>query len=255
MSGAFWSYDGWGNVAYIAGEVREPAKTIPRAILLGTACFILLYLLINAAYLYILPVEAIGKIAGDRVASGMASAVVGPRGAMLVAGLIMLSTFDTTNSSILTNARVYFAMARDRVFWRRAGEAHPVYRTPHGALWVQGVWAIVLLVSGSFDSITSMYVFVNWSLYALMAIGLFVLRRRDPQAKRPYETPGYPWVPGIFTLFSLCYVAVTLVTDVQAYRAGEQPLIKSLAGVALVLAGLPFYLYWRYSRSSTGARR
>jgi len=245
MSGAFWSYDGWGNVAYIGGEVREPSRTLPRAIVLGTFSFIALYLLINLAYLYILPIDVLGKVADDRVASAMVSAIFRTPGAMMVAALILLSTFDTTNSSILTNSRVYYAMANDGVFWKKASETHPQYQTPHVSLWCQGVWAIILLCSGSFDSIMSMYVFVNWALYVLMAIGLFVLRKRNPSAIRPFSVPGYPWVPAIFLLFSFVYVVVTLVSDVSAYQSGAQPLIKSLAGIALVLTGLPFYFLWR----------
>lgn len=245
LSGAFWSYDGWGNVSYIAGEVREPSRTIPRAILLGSAFCIGLYLLMNVAYLYILPIEVLGGVASDRVASTLASHLLGGRGAMLIAALIMLSTFDTANSSILTNARVYFAMAGDQVFWKPAGRIHPRYQTPHVALACQGAWAIILLLSGSFDSITSMYVFVNWALYVLMAAGLFILRWRNPDAKRVFSTPGYPWIPGAFILFSLLFVAVTLFNDIHAYHVGSQPLIKSLAGVLLVLTGMPLYFLWR----------
>lgn len=245
MGGAFWSYDGWGNVAYVAGEVHEPSKTVPRAIVLGSFCFIALYLLLNVSYLYILPVQALGKVAGDRVASGMVSAVLGSRGAGFVAALIILSTFDTTNSSILTNARVYYAMAHDGIFWRKAGAIHKSHHTPYMALVCQGVWSAVLLMTGSYDSITSMYVFVNWALYVLMALGLFILRARNPGAKRPFEVPGYPWVPGIFTVFAVIYLSVTLVTDVQAFNAGEQPLIKSVAGSVLVLSGFPLYWWWR----------
>jgi len=245
MSGAFWSYDGWGNVAYIAGEVREPSRTLPRAIILGTFTFIALYLFINVAYLYILPIDALGKVADDRVASAMVSMILGSPGAMIVALLILLSTFDTTNSSILTNSRVYYAMAMDSLFWKKAAKIHPKYNTPHVALWCQAAWAIVLLMSGSFDSIMSMYVFVNWALYVLMALGLFILRKRNPDTTRPFSVPGYPWVPAIFTLFSFLYVCVTLINDVSAYQAGEQPLIKSLAGIALILMGLPFYFIWR----------
>ncbi|MBI3556924.1 MAG: amino acid permease [Deltaproteobacteria bacterium] len=245
MSGAFWSYDGWGNVAYIAGEVRDPSKTIPRAIVLGTFGFISLYLLINLAYLYVLPIEAVGASPHDRVAATMMETVMGHRGAMLVAALIILSSADTSNSTILTNARVYYAMAHRQVFSPRCGEVHSRFHTPHLALLYQGLWSIVLLMSGSFDLITSMYVFVNWLLYILMAVGVFVLRYRHPARARPYKTPGYPFVPGLFILLSAIFLIVTLVTDIQAFRAGQQPAIKSVMGLLLVFSGLPFYLYWK----------
>ncbi|MEO6941052.1 MAG: amino acid permease [Candidatus Kapaibacterium sp.] len=247
MSGAFWAYDGWGNVAYIAGEVKEPSRTIPRAIILGTFTFISLYMLVNLAYFYILPVEAVGSATGDRVASVVITQVIGGFGGLLIAGLIMLSTFDTTNSSILTNARVYFAMGQKRVFYEKAAVIHPKFQTPYVSLLLQGGWALVLLFSGSFGLITDMYVFVNWLLYVLMALGVFILRRRLPQGERPFKVPGYPWIPAIFVLFASAFVIITLVTDVQAYRAGA-PLMKSVTGLVLVLSGLPFYYFWKYKQ-------
>jgi basic amino acid/polyamine antiporter, APA family len=254
MAGAFWSYDGWGNLPYIAGEIKNPSKTIPRAIVLGSLCFIVLYVLVNMAYLYVLPVNALGSVAGDRIASRAFSMVTGPLGGSLVTGLILLCTTDTLNAAILTNARVYFAMAHKNMFWKSAGKVHPVFRTPHRALFYQGLWALVLLITGSFDMIMSMYVFINWVLYAMMAVGVFVLRRRHPNAVRPFKIPGYPWVPGIFSVFSISYVLVTLVSDIYAYQAGEQPVIKSLMGLALVSLGSPFYLFWK-SRSTPPANR
>ncbi len=245
LSGAFWAYDGWGNVAYIAGEVKDPSRTIPRAMLLGTLSFVGLYVLVNLAYLYILPIGAMGEVAGDRIAARVVSAVIGTAGGSVVAALILLSTFDTTNSSVLTNARVYYAMATHGIFWQRAANIHPTFRTPHFALLSQGLWSIFLLMSGSFELIASMYVFVNWVLYVLMALGVFILRSRNPLAVRPFTIPGYPWVPAIFTLFSLGYLAVTLIMDVQAFRAGEQPMVNSVMGLLLVFSGLPFYFLCR----------
>ncbi len=248
MSGAFWSYDGWGNVAYIAGEVREPTKTIPRAIITGTIIFIALYIVVNLAYFYILGVGGVANAPGDRVASQMIYAVLGAGGAGIIAALLMLSAFDATNSTVLTNARAYYAMARNGLFNRGSAKVHEKFQTPHNALMLQGAWSIVLLVTGSFDLITSMYVFVNWVLYVLMAIAIFVLRKRSPDAERPFKVPGYPWVPAIFVIFASAFLIITLVTDIQAYQAGTEPLIRSATGIALVLTGLPFYFYWRWKR-------
>lgn len=253
MSGAFWSYDGWGNVAYIAGEVREPQRTIPRAIITGSLVFITLYLVVNLAYFYILSVGGVANAPGDRVASQMMYAVVGSGAAGVIALILMLSAFDTTNSSVLTNARVYYAMARNQLFYKPAATVHPKFQTPHVALILQGAWAIILLLTGSFDLITSMYVFVNWMLYALMASAVFVLRKRNNGKERPFSVPGYPYVPAIFILFATAYLVITLVADIQAYQAGTQPLIKSLTGVALVLTGLPFYFFWRAKRRNDQA--
>ena len=227
ITGAFWAYDGWGNVAYIGGEVKEPAKTLPRAIILGTVIFIALYVIINLAYLYILPIGKLAVVPDDRLASEMVTAVIGGAGGALVAGLIMLSTFDTTNSTVLTNARVYYAMAKDKVFTSSAGSVHPKFQTPHIALALQGIWSLILLFSGSFALILDMYVFVNWVLYVLMALGVFILRRREPHRDRPFKVPGYPIIPAIFVLFATLYVIVTLVKDINDYT-GTQPLIPSL---------------------------
>ncbi|HEY3874575.1 MAG TPA: amino acid permease, partial [Candidatus Kapabacteria bacterium] len=200
MSGAFWSYDGWGNIAYVAGEVREPQQTIPQAIIRGTIIFIVLYLVVNLAYFYILGVSGVANAPDDRVASQMIFAVAGSGGAGIIAAIMMLSAFDTTNSTVLTNARVYYAMARNGLFVRKSAKVHEKFQTPHIALILQGAWSIMLLMTGSFDLITSMYVFVNWVLYDLMAIAIFVLRKRKPDAERPFSVPGYPWVPIIFVL-------------------------------------------------------
>jgi basic amino acid/polyamine antiporter, APA family len=246
LSGAFWAYDGWGTVAYLAGEVKEPSKTIPRAILLGSFIFITLYLLVNLAYLYILPVGTMATVEGDRVASAMTSEVIGGVGAALIAGLIMLSTFDATNSTILTNARCYFAMAHANLFWRKTGKVHEKYKTPHVSLMMQGGWAIVLLFSGSFWTIIDMYVFVNWMVYILMGLGVFIMRRRYPDRERAFKVPGYPVIPALFVLFAITFVTLSLTTDIQNFSDGKQPFLNSVMGILLVLSGLPLYYLWKY---------
>jgi APA family basic amino acid/polyamine antiporter len=250
MSGAFWAYDGWGNVSYIAGEVRDPSKTIPRAIIMGTLTFITLYMLVNLAYFYVLGLGGVANAPNDRVASEMISRVVGGGGASIIAALILLSTFDTTNSTVLTNARVYYAMAEHGVFYPGASRVHPKFQTPYVSLLMQGGWSLVLLLTGSFGLITDMYVFVNWVLYVLMALAVFILRRRNPGQERPFKVPGYPYIPAIFMIFATLYVVITLVTDIQAYQAGTQPLVKSVTGIVLVLSGLPFYYFWKTKRTT-----
>ena len=249
MSQAFWAYNGWGNVAFLAGEVKDPSRTLPRAIILGTLIFIGLYLVINFAYFYILPIDDVAKAPGGHVATDMIMRVVGPWGATLIAILIIFSTIDATNSGILTKARVYYAMADNKLFYSKAAAVHPKYQTPYVALILQGVWAIVLLVSGSFNLITDMLVWVNWVLFALMGLAVFVLRVRSPNRDRPFRVPGYPFVPAIFVLFATAYVVITLITDIQAYHAGTQPIVKSVTGLVLVLTGLPFYYFWRAKKN------
>ncbi len=246
LVGGFWSYDGWANVTFIAGEVRRPARTLPLALMFGTAIVMLTYLLVNLAYLYVLPVDDLAAVPGDRIASAMMRTVAGPAGAVGVALLILLSTFDTTNSAILTNARVCYAMAREGLFVERAGRISRRFGTPATAIWMQCGWTLVLLVSGSFGLITSMYVFVNWLFYLLTGIAVFVLRRRKlPSA---FTIPGYPYVPAFFILFTSVFLVMTLVEDINAYRRGEEICVKSLIGLVLVMAGAPFYAWTRWRR-------
>lgn len=244
MSSAFWAYDGWGNVSYIAGEVHNPEKTLPRAIVLGTVCFIGLYILINLAYLHVLSISEIAQAPGERVASAVMVRSLGTSGAALISILIILSTFDTTNSTILTNGRVYYAMAKDHLFAQPAEKIHERFDTPYISLIWQGLWSIMLLVSGSFDLVIGMYVFVNWLLYLLMALGVFILRFRFPERHRPFKTPGYPVVPFLFILFSAGFVGLTLYHDISDFNSGKEPIIKSLMGLLLVATGFPFYLFW-----------
>lgn len=251
MSAAFWAYDGWGNISYVGGEVKNAQKNIPRAILIGTSIVVTVYLLVNLAYLYVLPMSAVGSAPGDRVASAMMNSVLGSRGVFAIALLILLCTFDTVNSSILANARVYFAMGKEGLFWKRAGEAHPKHHTPATALWLQCTWSIILLVSGSFDLITSMYVFVNWLFYLLIPTSLFILRAREKKQltlnTHIFRTPAYPWIPIVFAVFTFAYLVQTLISDIQGYNAHTQPAIKSIMGLALVLLGTPLYLFLKKS--------
>ena len=240
LNGAFWSYDGWGNVAYVAGEVKRPERTIPLASIIGTFLVIGVYILVNLAYLHVFSIEELGKVEGDRVASALMNQVAGIRGAQFVALAILLSTFDTTNSSTLSNARVYFAMAKEGLFAKSAGEVHPKYGTPAVSLWYQCGWTLVLIFTGSFELITSTYVWVNWLFYLLMALAVFVFRRR--KLPRTFTAWGYPYLPALFIIFTLFYLGMTLIEDIRAYQAGEAPIIKSVVGILLVLAGTPFYL-------------
>lgn len=243
MSGAFWSYDGWNNITYIAGEVKEAQRTIPRALFLGTIIIITVYLLINAAFLYVLP---IGQMAGSKlVAADVAEVALGTMGAAFVSAAVMLSTFGTANGTIMVSARVYWAMARDRLFPISIGKTHSRFHTPANALLLQGVWTSVLILSGTFDILTDMLIFVSWIFYAGGAYGVFVLRKKMPDAPRPYKVWGYPYVPAIFVIFALIYVVFTLVTDIQSYYNGESEIIRSVFGLALLVPGIPFYFYFK----------
>jgi len=239
MSGAFWSYDGWNNITYIAGEVKNAQVNIPKALFFGTIIIITVYLLINAAFLYVMP---IGQMAGSKlVAADVAQVALGTSGAAFVSAAVMLSTFGTANGTIMVSARVYYAMAKNRLFFRRIGKSHKRFKTPANALLLQAAWTTVLILSGTFDILTDMLIFVSWIFYAAGAAGVFVLRKKMPDAPRPYRVWGYPYVPAIFVIFALVYVVFTLVTDVQAYLAEETEIIRSVFGLALLVPGIPIY--------------
>ncbi len=234
LSGAFWAYDGWNNVTFVAGEVKNPQRNIPRALLFGTLIVIAVYVLVNIAFLYVLPVSVMAK--SPLVAASAADVIFGSNGAAVISIAVIISTFGALNGSILSTARVQFAMARDNLFFTSIGKIHPKYCTPHISLVVQGLWSCVLVMSGTFDTITDYVIFAAWLFYALGAFGVFVLRKKMPQTPRPYKVWGYPYVPAIFVIFSIIYLFNTIVSDTS----------EAAMGLVLILLGTPFYFYWKY---------
>jgi APA family basic amino acid/polyamine antiporter len=248
LQGAFWAYDGWNNITYIAGEVRRPRTTIPRSLIAGMTVIIAVYVLMNLAYIYVLPIDVMA--ASKLVASDVAERIV-TGGGTVIAAAVMLSTFGTVNGTILASARVYFSMARHNVFPRFLGRAHPRFHTPAASLVMQCIWSVLLLFSGTFDSLTNTLIFVSWIFYAAGAFGLFVLRRRYRDAERAYRVPAYPWVPGLFIVFAVAFLVLTVYGDVTSYlaarEAGEPAVINSAFGLVLVLSGIPIYLFFRHA--------
>ena len=241
MVATLWSYDGWNSLTYLAGEVREPKKTIPRALILGTLIVICIYVLANLAYLYVLP---IGEIAGSKlVAADMMERVFSGYGGAFIAAAVMISTFGTVNGTSMTTARVYFAMARDRMFFRSMDRVHPKYHTPSRSLVVQAAWASILTLTGTYDQIFTYVVFAAWIFYALGAAGIFIMRRKRPEARSEYRVPGYPVVPLLFVGVATWFVFNTLVKQSA----------DSFVGLLLLITGLPFYFYWKKS-TGTEAR-
>jgi APA family basic amino acid/polyamine antiporter len=258
LAGAFWAYDGWINVTYMSGEIRHAQRNLPRAMATAVLLVIAVYVGINLAYLYIIPVsEMAGKYRAAQATGGsyivaidVVNSFLGRRGGAVIAVAIMISTFGALNGTTMMSARVYFAMARERLFFRRLGAVHPRFHTPGNSLLVQGVWASMLVLSGGFDQLTDMLVFVTWIFYALAAFSVFRLRRRMPDASRPYRVWGYPATPIIFIAFASMYIVFTLYTDIRNYRAGSSPLINSLMGLVWVAIGIPGYLCWNWNRKS-----
>jgi basic amino acid/polyamine antiporter, APA family len=231
MIATLWSYDGWNSLTFLAGEVKDPQRTIPRALLIGTVMIIVIYVLTNLAYLYVLPIQDMGAsklVAADameRISKGYGG---------IIAAMVMLSTFGTVNATTMTTARVYFAMAKDKLFFRGLGEIHPKYRTPGKSLIIQAVWACLLTLTGTYDQIFTYVIFAGWIFYALGAGSVFILRAKQPNAERPYRVPGYPWVPILFIIVATWFVLNTIVAQTS----------DSLVGLLLLAAGIPFYLLW-----------
>lgn len=236
--GAFWAYDGWNNITSLGAEVRHAKRNIPLALTIGTAGVMLVYMAVNAAYLYVMPVQDMAALAQRQNAIVAVEAMrnsMGEAGATFIAVLILLSTFGATNCQLMPHSRVYFAMARDGLFFRSVSACHPVFRTPSTSLVLQGVYASLLVLSGTFDQLTDMVIFASFIFYGATALGVFVLRIQMPDVPRPYRVPGYPVVPALFVMFCAALVFVTI------YQA---PASAGL-GLALIVTGTPFYLLWR----------
>jgi APA family basic amino acid/polyamine antiporter len=254
MAGAFWAYDAWINITFMSGEIKNVQKNLPRAMAITVLVVIAVYVLINLAYIYIIPVPEMAAKYSESylVAVDTAASFLGKWGAAAIAVAIMISTFGAVNSIAMTSARVYFAMAREKLFFRRLGNVHPRYRTPGAALVVQGAWASILVFSGTFDQLTDMLIFVSWIFYALAAFSVFTLRKKMPDAPRPYRVWGYPVTPILFVLFASVYIVFTLYSDISNYTSGRSPIINSVMGLLWVALGIPGYLYWnRKSKKET----
>jgi basic amino acid/polyamine antiporter, APA family len=233
MIGVLWAYEGWQYVTFSAGEALNPPRTFPRAIVLGTASLIGIYLFANVGYLAALGTEGVAR--SDRVAAEAVSAIVGPGAAKLIAAAILVSIFSATNGLTITAPRVYYAMAKDGLFFRRLADVHPRYGTPAVSIVAGTIWAMVLAASGTFEQLLTYVVFVGWIFYALGAACVFVLRRTRPEAGRPFRVPGYPWTPLLFILAAAALVANTIATQPR----------RAAVGIAVVLLGVPVYFVWR----------
>lgn len=229
----FWAYDGWVYITWVAGEVKDPRKNVPRALIIGVLLVGAIYIALNAVYVYALPIS---RIAGETtIAQAAAVKLFSPAAAKWLAAMIAVSCFGALTSAILCYARVYYAMAMDGAFFRRMAYVHPRHRTPSFSLIVQGIWSAVLALSGTYDQLFTYVVFMMVLSYAATVVGLFVLRRKRPDAPRPYRCAGYPWLPALYVLFGVAW----------ALNAAVERPKEALAGFLIVLIGIPGYLYWR----------
>ena len=234
----FWAYKGWEAATYSAGETKRPEKNLPLGMFIGLGAVIIIYFIANMAYLYVFPAA---QVAGsDRIASAAMNSAVGPVGATIIAVIILFSMAGAANQVILTSPRVYFAMARDRLFFKKLAEVHPKFLTPHFAILAVGAWSLILSLTGTFEQLFTYVIFGQWIFFGLCAGSVFILRKKRPDLPRPYKTFGYPVTPIIFILAAALISINTLINEIW----------NALAGLLIIALGVPAYFYWkRKSRS------
>ena len=236
----FWAYDGWVYITWVAGEVKEPRRNVPLAMVLGVLVVGAIYLAMNMTYVYAMPLSEVAKY--ETIAHAAAAKLFSPAAAVWLSAMIAISCFSAAATCTLSGARVYLAMAQDGVFFRRMAVIHPKWRTPAFSLIGQGIWAALLTMSGRYDQLYTYVIFGMVLSYTLTVIGLFILRWKRPDVPRPYRCTGYPWLPAIYVLVG---VAWTLNTIIQ--RPGE-----AFWGALIVLIGVPGYMYWKRRRLDEG---
>ena len=238
LIGVLWSYGGWQHATFVAGEARDPRRNIPRAMIIGALIVSAVYLLTNLAYLFLLPIDRIAS--SESLAADAVSTLI-PFGGVIIALLIAVSTFGTLGIYTLSAPRIYYAMAKDGLFFKKLAWVHPRFRTPVFAIVIQSVWAMVLLLFwGTFEDLITYVVFTDWIFFGLTAFGLFILRVKRKDLERPYKTWGYPIVPFIFVAITFLFVLNSLI---------EKPL-HAWAGLILMSVSLPLYYYFKKKQKS-----
>ena len=235
----FWAYDGWVYITWVAGEVKDPRRNVPLAMVFGVLAVGVIYLAMNLTYVYALPLSEVAK--HETIAHAAAATLFSPDAAIWLSAMIAISCFSAAAAGTLCGSRVYLAMAQDGVFFKRMAVIHPKWRTPAFSLIGQGIWAAVLTMSGRYDQLYTYVIFGMVLSYTLTVIGLFILRWKRPDVPRPYRCTGYPWLPGFYVLIGVAWTLNTIVTrPTQAFW-----------GATIVLIGVPGYLYWK-RKSRTG---
>ncbi len=227
-----WAYDGWADLSFASGEVKNPQRNLPRAIILGTIAIIVIYLMTNVAYLYVNPIDKVAQ--SKLVAADTMLALFGRAGVVLVSMFVMISSFSSLNGSMLASPRVFFAMADDGLLFETIARVHPRYKTPYVAILLAAVLGMALVLSRSFESLTDTFVLAIWPFYALGVAAIYRLRRLRPELPRPYRAIGYPVVPAIFVISVIAFVINALVHD---------PVPTGIT-FALILAGAPVYWFF-----------
>jgi basic amino acid/polyamine antiporter, APA family len=239
LAAALWAYDGWEDLNLVGSEVQDPARNFPRALVGGVSFVALIYLLFSAACLKVLPFASVA--ASPHIASDVVEHVAGRGAAAWITVAMVISALGSMNSSVLSGARPTYAMARDGIFFKIVDGVHPKYRTPGRALIFQGVLASLMALTGTFEELTSLFIFAGWIFYGLAVVALFRMRRTEPDLPRPYRCWGYPWVPGLFVAGALA-----LTVNIWLDRPG-----RSSIGLLLIVAGLPLYKCWSARAAKT----
>jgi amino acid transporter len=236
-----WAYDGWADLSFVGGEVKDPQRVLPRALLLGTATVVLLYLGAIAVYWHIVPLD---QMAGSPlIAADAAQAIMGRGGVVFISLAIMISTFGTLNGSMMTGPRIFFAMADDRLFFRRLAEVHPRFGTPALCIVLAAGLGVIYVSIRQFADLADQFIIGIWPFYALGVAAVFVLRRRRPEAARPYRVWGYPIVPALFLIASVYLLGNYMLTETGIF----------LWDVVVILSGIPIYVYWARRRFVTNS--
>lgn len=238
MLGVLWAYEGWHYITFSAGEVIDPQKNFARAIIVGTAVLVAIYLLANIAYVAALGIQR--SAASERIAAEAVAQIFGPGAGKLIALAILVSMFSAANAVVLTASRVYFAMARDGLFFEQMASIHPRWKTPAFAIIACCAWAAILALSGTFEQLLTYVVFTGWAFYALGAASIFYYRRHAAEAPRPFRVPGYPWTPLLFIL-----TAAAIVLNTVFLHPGQAAI-----GIGLILLGVPVYWFWRRKKQA-----
>ena len=237
MISTLFAYDGWQNVSFVAGEIRDPQRNLPRSIILGVLIVIVIYVSASMAYIYVLGQPRIA--ASERVAADAMAAMIGPLGATLISLTILCSTFGAISANVLSAPRVMFAMGRDGVLFPQLADVHERYGTPATAIWALAIWSGVLTLTGGYEHLITMSGFVTWIFFTMVVLSVIVLRGKHPEWDRPYRVTGYPFTVIVFVLVSSAFVVNTLVGSARS----------SLMGLGLLLLGVPFYLRRRAVRT------
>ncbi|MEO5681732.1 MAG: amino acid permease [Chitinophagaceae bacterium] len=239
MLSVFWAYDGWVDIAAITGEIKNPKRNVPLSIIIGVSMATGLYVLVNYAYMKVLPLDRLAAVGENEIgAAVVANAILGNAGKTMISILIMISVFGSLNGVILSHTRIYFRMAQEKFFFKKVAAVHPRYRTPHMALMYTMCWSCILVVSGTFEMLTDMVVFATFLFYGLLAAALIKMKRAG---KIHVKLTGYPLVQVVIMLFSATLVVNTIITQPK----------QSLTGMVLLLSGVPFYYYFRKKNSES----